>query len=63
MPSTSWSDMTQSPIVIPSDALSEAFTGLVHPVLDRIIASIYDVRTVDVLRDAFSPNSSPANYA
>lgn len=55
MPRTSWNDMARFSIVIPSDALSDAYTGFVRPMVDRIIASIYEGRTLAGLRDALLP--------
>ncbi len=55
MPRTSWYDMARYQIVIPPDALSNAYTALVHPVVDRIIASIHERRTLAGLRDALLP--------
>jgi type I restriction enzyme S subunit len=55
MPRTSWNDMARFQIVIPSDAISDAFTGLVRPMVDRIVASIYEGRTLAGLRDALLP--------
>lgn len=56
MPRTSWNDMARYPIVIPSDAVSEVFTGLVRPMVDRIVASIHEGRTLAALRDVLLPN-------
>jgi type I restriction enzyme S subunit len=55
MPRTSWKDMEQYQIVIPPDALSDAYTGLVRPIFDRIIASIHERRTLAALRDTLLP--------
>jgi type I restriction enzyme S subunit len=55
MPRTSWNDMARFQIVIPFDAISDAFTSLVQPMVDRIVASIYEGRTLAGLRDALLP--------
>lgn len=55
MPRTSWKDMARYQIVIPPDALSDAYTRLVCPIFDRIIASIHERRTLTALRDTLLP--------
>jgi len=55
MPRTSWTEMARYEIVLPPEALAQAFTGRVQPQVDRIIAAIHESRTLAALRDAFLP--------
>jgi len=55
MPRTSWSEMARYPVVIPPENLAEAFTALIRPSVDRIIASIHEGRTLAALRDTLLP--------
>jgi len=55
MPRTSWGEMARYPLVIPAEPVSEAFNRQVQPVIHRIRRSIYESRTLAVLRDALLP--------
>ncbi|TYP78787.1 MULTISPECIES: restriction endonuclease subunit S [Nitrosomonas] len=55
MPRTNWNDMVRFQIVIPSNIISDTFTSLVRPMVERIIALIYEGRTLAGLRDALLP--------
>ncbi len=55
MPRTSWSDMARYRIVTPPAAAANAFTGLLRPAVDRIVAGLYKSRTLAALRDALLP--------
>jgi type I restriction enzyme S subunit len=55
MPRTSWNEMARYPVVLPPDNVSAAFTSHSGPMVDRIIASIHESRTLAALRDALLP--------
>jgi type I restriction enzyme S subunit len=55
MPRTSWSEMARYPIVLPPGEIAEAFTLLARPVVDHIIASVHESRTLVALRDTLLP--------
>ena len=55
MPRTSWHDMARYELVLPPEAVAAAFTDLIQPSVDRIIAAIHESRTLAALRDALLP--------
>ena len=55
MPRTSWVEMARYDIVLPSDAIAQAFTEMVRPEVDRIIAATHESRTLAALRDTLLP--------
>lgn len=55
MPRTRWSDMASYELVLPLETVAAAFTELVQPLVDRIIAGIHESRTLAALRDALLP--------
>lgn len=55
MPRTSWADMARYDVALPPNAVAQAFTSRVRPCVDRIIAAIYESRTLAALRDALLP--------
>jgi type I restriction enzyme S subunit len=55
MPRTSWAEMSRYDIALPPKAVTQAFTENVRPKIDRIIAAIYESRTLAALRDALLP--------
>ncbi|NGZ08179.1 MAG: restriction endonuclease subunit S [Nitrospira sp. LK70] len=55
MPRTSWSDMARYTVVIPPQNVAKAFTSQIRPVVDQIIASIHESRTLAALRDTLLP--------
>jgi type I restriction enzyme S subunit len=55
MPRTSWADMGRYEIVLPQQFVAEAFTALVRPWIERIIAGIHASRTLAALRDTLLP--------
>ncbi len=55
MPRTSWSDMARYQLVLPPEPLAAAFTALVQPSVDRIIAGIHESHALSALRDALLP--------
>ena len=55
MPRTSWSEMARYAVVRPPEPVAEAFTKLIRPAVNRIIASIHESRTLAALRDTLLP--------
>jgi type I restriction enzyme S subunit len=55
MPRTSWAEMARYDIALPPQAVAQAFTEIVRPVVDRIISAIHGSRTLAALRDALLP--------
>jgi type I restriction enzyme S subunit len=55
MPRTNWKDMARYELVLPSESVAAAFTGIIQPYVDRIIAGIHESRTLAVLRDTLLP--------
>jgi|SRR5437762_1156665 len=55
MPRTSWTEMARYPVVIPPKAVAEAFTRVVEPCVDKIIAGIHESRILATLRDTLLP--------
>jgi type I restriction enzyme S subunit len=55
MPRTSWGDMASYALVMPPDKVATAFRSQILPVVDHIIVSIHEVRTLAALREALLP--------
>jgi len=55
MPRTSWVEMARYDIVLPPEAIAQAFTEMVRPGVDRIIAATHESRTLAALRDTLLP--------
>lgn len=55
MPRTSWAEMARYEVVLPDPVAAEAFTAVVRPLVDRIIAGIHESRTLAAIRDALLP--------
>lgn len=55
MPRTSWSEMARYGVVLPPEQIASAFTSQTRPIVDRIIASIHESRTLSALRDTLGP--------
>lgn len=55
MPRTSWSEMERYPIVIPPERAAMALTAQVRTMVDHIIASIHESKTLAALRDTLLP--------
>jgi type I restriction enzyme S subunit len=56
MPRTSWHDVAEFTIVIPSDGIAEAFNDRVAPLFQRIYANIETAKVLADLRDALHPS-------
>ncbi|MCC7210155.1 MAG: restriction endonuclease subunit S [Anaerolineae bacterium] len=55
MPRTSWHDMARYAIALPPKPLATAFTRLVQPFVDRVVAGIHESHTLATLRDTLLP--------
>ena len=55
MPRTSWGEMARYAVVMPPETVAESFTRQIRPVVDRIIASVHESRTLAALRDTLLP--------
>jgi type I restriction enzyme S subunit len=55
MPRTSWNEMARYEIAMPPDPLARAFTELLQPAIDRIVAGVHESRTYADIRDALLP--------
>jgi len=55
MPRCNWSDLAGFEISIPPVAVARAFDDLVRPMIERMIASVHESRTLAALRDALLP--------
>jgi type I restriction enzyme S subunit len=55
MPRTNWKEMARYELALPPDPIAAAFSDVVRPLLDRIIAGIHESRTLAALRDTLLP--------
>ena len=55
MPRTSWRSMSRYEACRPAEPTVEAFQRVAGPMLERIVASIHESRTLGALRDALLP--------
>jgi type I restriction enzyme, S subunit len=55
MPRTSWTEMARYNVTLPPEPVSEAFSGMILPWVNRLIASIHEARTLGMLRDTLLP--------
>jgi len=55
MPRTNWTDVARYQIAIPGTKLAEAFTHLVRPSVERIVAAIHESRSLAAVRDTLLP--------
>ena len=55
MPRTSWTNMARYPVVLPPKRLAAVFTDVTRPMIERILASIHESRTLAAVRDALLP--------
>lgn len=55
MPRTSWQDLADFAVVIPSDGVAQAFTDFVNPLFRRIYANIETEKLLADLRDTMLP--------
>jgi type I restriction enzyme S subunit len=55
MPRTSWADMARYEVILPPEQVAAAFTSLVRPQVERMVAGIHESRTLAALRNALLP--------
>lgn len=55
MPRTSWAEMARYPLPIPPEVVGRAFNNSIWPLIDRIVASIHETRSLVALRDTLLP--------
>ena len=55
MPRTSWRDMAEYELALPTAHLAEAFDSLIDPSIRAIVGNIHQSRTLAELRDALLP--------
>ena len=55
MPRTNWTDMASYDIPLPDRELAGAFTGLVTPLVNKIVHTIHESHTLSAQRDALLP--------
>jgi type I restriction enzyme S subunit len=55
MPRTSWGEMARFKVVIPDEATAGRYTEFIRPLLEQIVANIFESRTLAEMRDALLP--------
>ena len=55
MPRTNWRDMADYKVSLPPTELASAFTGLLQPLIDEIVSSTHEARSLAAQRDALLP--------
>jgi type I restriction enzyme S subunit len=55
MPRTNWNDISSFKVAMPSKSLAIAFTKQIEPMVEYIIANLYQSRTLAALRDTLLP--------
>ncbi len=55
MPRTNWGDISSFKVALPPKPQAAAFTKLIEPMIERIIANLHQSRTLAALRDALLP--------
>ncbi len=55
MPRASWSDIARYEIALPPEPVAAKLTGMIQPLVERIIANIHESQTLAGLRDALLP--------
>jgi type I restriction enzyme S subunit len=55
MPRASWNDIARFEVALPPESAAAEFTDLIRPMIDRIIASVHESRTLAELRDTLLP--------
>src|SRR5690606_18929212 len=55
MPRTSWSQMAAYPVILPSQAIAARFDAMIRPLVERIISTVHESRTLAALRDTLLP--------
>ena len=55
MPRSNWTDMARFVITIPPEPVAEAFSSIVRPMTEKIVAGIHEAHTLAALRDTLLP--------
>lgn len=55
MPRSNWKELARFDIAIPPETVAEAFSGLVQPMTEKIVAGIHEAHTLASLRDTLLP--------
>jgi len=55
MPRTSWDEMARYAVPLPPADIAEAFTAVIRPITERILAAIHESNTLAILRDTLLP--------
>lgn len=55
MPRTNWTVISSFKVAIPPKSIAALFSKLIHPMIERIIANLYESRTLATLRDTVLP--------
>ena len=55
MPRTSWKTMSSYRLCLPAESVAQAFQKVAQPILERVLANIYEFRTLTALRDTLLP--------
>jgi type I restriction enzyme, S subunit len=55
MPRASWEHISSYGVVLPPTAVVRVFTSLISPMVDRILAAIFESRTLSTISDALLP--------
>ena len=55
MPHASWNDIARFEVALPPASRAAEFTAMINAMIDRIIANIYESRTLAELRDTLLP--------
>jgi type I restriction enzyme S subunit len=55
MPRTNWADMSRFELAIPPEESALAFNNVVEPMVHRIMANIFESRTLATIRDTLLP--------
>ncbi len=55
MPRTNWSDISSFKVAIPPKTIAASFSKLIQPMIERIIANLFESRSLASLRDTMLP--------
>lgn len=55
MPRTSWRDIAEYVVVLPSENIAAVFSELVNPMLQKLIANVHELHVLTETRDALLP--------
>lgn len=55
MPRTNWKDMSRYEVPIPRVEIAKEYSGIIKPLIDRIVHNIHQSRTLAEIRDALLP--------